>query len=370
MDDFQVTLSSNGSKNIFPDNKPSDFTVQLESAKELKGSWECALVDIFYKQSWHTFHKWVNLVCIIIGKNHKSYGKETLAKYDNSNYSGTRKFGPRVLPLAFFMGCYNQSERDDRPVISVTIPPGHYKDHVEIGKYVCHMIKTKYKSRYGFDLDLDYNYNHTAKTGNFEIRDASMYILIQNDDSLELIHDLGMRPQSMVSYRRTNTEYHSVLPCPAPVQYTDYVMPSHRGLLNNHYEYLHEVKNRYGDIIEGLDNFSRGDILCLSVEPNDYYPRFLYPPGIVTISALFIYLPDMIEYQDLPDTKGPLLALIPVLGDGGDNAYWSCVPPNYIRVNKEYLRSLHIQIHSATGAKLHFTKGDVLLRLHFRRKWM
>ena len=46
-------LPSNSSIDVFPDNKTSDFKVQLPKSVSLEGSWECGLAEIQYPRSWY-----------------------------------------------------------------------------------------------------------------------------------------------------------------------------------------------------------------------------------------------------------------------------------------------------------------------------
>lgn len=45
MKSFYVYLNSDDSNNIFQDNSPNDFTVQLPERLALSGAWKCGLVD-------------------------------------------------------------------------------------------------------------------------------------------------------------------------------------------------------------------------------------------------------------------------------------------------------------------------------------
>ena len=49
-----LVLPSNSSIDVFPDNKTSDFKVQLPKSVSLEGSWECGLAEIQYPRSWYT----------------------------------------------------------------------------------------------------------------------------------------------------------------------------------------------------------------------------------------------------------------------------------------------------------------------------
>ena len=48
-----LTLRSNSSMNIFPENKVSDYTVHLPKEINLSGSWELGLFKILYPNSWY-----------------------------------------------------------------------------------------------------------------------------------------------------------------------------------------------------------------------------------------------------------------------------------------------------------------------------
>ena len=49
-----LVLPSNSLIGVFPDNKTSDFKVQLPKSVSLEGSWECGLAEIQYPRSWYT----------------------------------------------------------------------------------------------------------------------------------------------------------------------------------------------------------------------------------------------------------------------------------------------------------------------------
>ena len=47
---FYITLPSESSKNLFPENNPSEYTVRLPRWVQLKGEWETGLHSIAYTQ--------------------------------------------------------------------------------------------------------------------------------------------------------------------------------------------------------------------------------------------------------------------------------------------------------------------------------
>lgn len=50
---FYLTLPSNSSLNIHPNNKPEAYSVQLSQPITLAGNWEVALMEIQYPNNWH-----------------------------------------------------------------------------------------------------------------------------------------------------------------------------------------------------------------------------------------------------------------------------------------------------------------------------
>ena len=51
---FYLTLPSNASSDIFPDNKTTSYRVKLPQAINLSGEWEVGLYSINYPRTWYT----------------------------------------------------------------------------------------------------------------------------------------------------------------------------------------------------------------------------------------------------------------------------------------------------------------------------
>ena len=49
---FQITLPSNASMELFPDNDASEYVTRLCKEISLTGDWEAALIDIQYPRTW------------------------------------------------------------------------------------------------------------------------------------------------------------------------------------------------------------------------------------------------------------------------------------------------------------------------------
>lgn len=52
---FYVTLPSNSSSNVYPNNRSSDYRTKLTRTLDLRGDWEVALVEIQYPRTWWSF---------------------------------------------------------------------------------------------------------------------------------------------------------------------------------------------------------------------------------------------------------------------------------------------------------------------------
>ncbi|DAC80295.1 TPA_asm: penton [Terrapene box turtle adintovirus] len=54
---FYITLPSNASSAVFPQNTISNFTIRLIKPLDLPGAWEVGLVEIQYPHSWNTINE-------------------------------------------------------------------------------------------------------------------------------------------------------------------------------------------------------------------------------------------------------------------------------------------------------------------------
>ena len=54
---FYLTLPSNASSDVFPDNKTTSYRVKLPQTIDLEGNWEVGLYSISYPNTWYTLQK-------------------------------------------------------------------------------------------------------------------------------------------------------------------------------------------------------------------------------------------------------------------------------------------------------------------------
>lgn len=86
MTDFFVTLLSNSSMKLFPENKTSSFTVQLPEKISLHGSWSVGVVEVHYNYNFFNVTKGNNAV-VIEKTNDKLHHENDIFKSGNQKIS-------------------------------------------------------------------------------------------------------------------------------------------------------------------------------------------------------------------------------------------------------------------------------------------
>ncbi|GBM40976.1 hypothetical protein AVEN_250302-1 [Araneus ventricosus] len=64
---FYITVPSDSSQHFFPDNKVSNYVIQLPSPIALQGEWEFFLAEIIYPHTWHNVNNTNNLFGFDLG---------------------------------------------------------------------------------------------------------------------------------------------------------------------------------------------------------------------------------------------------------------------------------------------------------------
>ncbi|KAF7644713.1 hypothetical protein LDENG_00217150 [Lucifuga dentata] len=91
-----------------------------------------------------------------------------------------------------------------------------------------------------------------------------------------------------------------------------------------------------------------------------------YPSDLKTgIYNLFVYT-DIIQYQQVSDSHAPLLGVVNVRGDFGDVVSIRHNTIHYLRLLKNYIKSIHIEIKTDRNRCMDFVYGRSIVKLHFR----
>ena len=89
--------------------------------------------------------------------------------------------------------------------------------------------------------------------------------------------------------------------------------------------------------------------------------------NINSINNLFIYT-DILEHEIVGDTRAPLLRVVNVENRNGDQLSLHYDTPHYKRVQTKVFDTIEIDIRDGTGELIPFTRGTLILTLHFKRK--
>ena len=85
-----------------------------------------------------------------------------------------------------------------------------------------------------------------------------------------------------------------------------------------------------------------------------------------SIESIYIYS-DIVENQYVGDYKVPLLRVVPVRSNFGEMDWIHYDKPHYMRMNRENINNIDINIRGSTGEFVSFVSGKVIVTLVFRR---
>ena len=100
---FYLTLPSNSSQLYYPNNSMTRYSTRLQSAIELTGNYEMALVEIAFSHTWYTIQEGGNFISVSIGPILESLaGAHHTEPYNDADYTFRHHHTLRVLQ--FFTG--------------------------------------------------------------------------------------------------------------------------------------------------------------------------------------------------------------------------------------------------------------------------
>lgn len=85
------------------------------------------------------------------------------------------------------------------------------------------------------------------------------------------------------------------------------------------------------------------------------------------ITEIFVYT-DIIESHHVGDTVVPLLRIIPVMGEKGEQIVRTYPMPLYFPVRKKFFDTIDVELKTSSAANITFTSGKTYLVLSFRRR--
>jgi len=98
------------------------------------------------------------------------------------------------------------------------------------------------------------------------------------------------------------------------------------------------------------------------------FPNIINTTKQLKISGpIYIYAPDLIEWQYVGNTRAPLLRTVVVEPNLNDNIIWvNFENPHYVDVRERFLTQIKIYIRDEFNEKILFDFSDITLKLHFK----
>jgi hypothetical protein len=344
---FYVTLLSDASRALYPQNSCARFTTRLRTPLDLRGDWEVALVDLSYPHNWYNVPKSLLVFTYLIEKEKpmvdvERYALTELVLLEESapkNLANTNEMNVRFdwseEPLSeeqkiLIMGEVGDLAVDMRKVwvapdmlsiydtlelrtfLPYTLPEGYIEGPEELMKYLPYAVRQLQSrlSRAREQLQLDCGYDavldrvYLRSTTGTKGRVA--WII---SDRRELFDMMGLAP--VAHNREAGTFY-----------------------------------------IYRIPSLGR------------------QPPRIPKLDRLRLET-ELIEQQSVGEREERTLAYIPVRGSHGQQSYWAPPQALYLPLAKNTIDSIEIRLLcSDTDEPVPFVAraGKTCVRLHFRRR--
>lgn len=314
---FFITLMSNSSASDFPDNKTSDFTVNLAKNITLEGDWEVALAELIYPQTIQNI----------------SRGNDTVI-------------------IKFQFSLIDEKYTSER---RITIKPGYYNSVTEL----VDAVNDQFRKEIGVDL-LEFN----DETEKVFVKEQVTIPLVEypklDDECCYKVNEAG------VISIETKDLYGSL---------SDDLRSSAAGGHGWSLENIPQDRDlsSYGIVKTSilLDNFLA---LQLGFEPGcdlmantkaSTYPKldFGIPP------ELLVYC-DIVDHQLFGDAYAQVLRITNTVDKGeiyGSTCVRSFNNRNYIPIITKHFKAVQISLRSTTGAFIPFNFGTSNVLLHFRK---
>lgn len=315
-DQFQVALPSNSSLDHYPKNKPNNFTTRFSEPFSLDGEWETALIDLQYqfpKQNWQQEIKlglYTRIQTEQVIQPTDSFGKLIVRQLLEKNIHDHYEKSDLDISPWHKNKVYIDSREYYRPSLSYaygyrTLNPGYFRS---ISQF-CDKINTLLKEIHEAPPTLTY---------------------LANEDRVELVgKSFGLVSDTPLLFHRLGLKFETV--------------------------------NLTGEVMIDAD----ATIYVVKAEKS---VKGELPPELDVPKLLFLYS-DIIKYQTVGDIKAPMIAVLPVKGEVGQQCYWACQPPYFFPVSKNDFDTINIQLRTDSGDPFPVDEqSKVIARLHFRRR--
>ena len=308
MSHLYVYLPSNSSQN----NSTTEYTTTLAEEVKLPQNCQVALVEVIYKHSWNVTVGYIT---------YSSDSKTTVTKYIDSFHDSET--------ISSLVSRINTCIKD---IILLKIYNKRYFDRKEEQK----------------------------KAEEQKLQDPSREYNFKSDKLYPIYLFEEFREEKIVDEVKTEFEY---------LNSPEFIIENNTLKLKLHENFLGTIQLT-GSVVKILEieekNFSS------KIFKNNKKPiilnSYINPKSpIDIIGQLYIYAPDLIEYQFVGYQKAPLLAIIVVEPNSFNKVIKITLdPPHYLNIIQNSIKNIKISIRDQFGSKILFDDSTITLKLDFK----
>ena len=413
-DSFQITLPSNASLRLFPQNRANSFKTQLVRELNLsaRGEWEVALVDIQFSQNWPNVLEKTSLALIYEQDREDNTAAKPISLHawlearPNESVSSMETSQPEGNTIeAGNLDSIKIKSRPRKLMLSRPLSPN----------------ETKIKKRAIGEFSSATPLGSAAAVVSEEGQVADLLSMRVTDSQVkdtfmeDLIFALRCDPyfaerniRFLIKIEIPSGHYHSIQELGEMIckRFAQEAQKDQRGYVDEK-QWRVQIDFNY-DPITGiacfLPNQSTGRVHFACTDQYLMENLFAFPPthtsnvalevrqqsfrsyelpltsknacSLEYLSSMFVYS-NLGKWQMVGDTEAPLLGIVPIINgrqkkrQPGDQEYYAFNPPYYIPVTIDTLREIEIELKTDWGGYFPFAVGvesRVIARLHFRRK--
>lgn len=308
MSHLYVYLPTNSSQN----NSTTEYTTTLAEEVKLPQNCQVALVEVIYKHSWNVTVGYIT---------YSSDSKTTVTKYIDSFHDSET--------ISSLVSRINTCIKD---IILLKIYNKRYFDRKEEQK----------------------------KAEEQKLQDSSKEYNFKSDKLYPIYLFEEFREEKIVDEVKTEFEY---------LNSPEFIIENNILKLKLHENFLGTIQLT-GSVVKILEieekNFSS------KIFKNNKKPiilnSYINPKSpIDIIGQLYIYAPDLIEYQFVGYQKAPLLAIIVVEPNSFNKVIKITLdPPHYLNIIQNSIKNIKISIRDQFGSKILFDDSTITLKLDFK----
>ena len=180
-DQYLLTLPSNSSRLLYPENQPNRFRIQLPKSLDLEGDWEVALVDILYPYNWSNFEaEYVALAAQLQQPVDDSMIERSVVVEDTQEMIGPPNEECRPLYQNYVNYIKETRQEDVNFSYIFKMPTAYFQNPGEFGDYFTKRLNQLLPPEY----QIRNNYDQKMQTNNFSSQNIKDFQLFTSSEKL------------------------------------------------------------------------------------------------------------------------------------------------------------------------------------------